>query len=254
VSPRARATDSVEIPDNFLRFPLLPAPKPRLLPDGSVVWSEWRGSRELVARVVDAAEEALHEHGAGALTCSILVSVKDDREVFDSPQSFRARVTPEALRRFESIEINVGDTLVAVEVSLVRRFGAGHVLLGVACQTDDPDDREAVDAVRRRVRGALDRGRPSRYELSVVGSILVLASWAAALSARYLLSLKSSMTFLAALGLGCVAGIFILGLFWVRPNVEVAPLGQTRLARISKFLGTTLAAIIVAGIVKALYS
>jgi hypothetical protein len=219
------------------------------------VWSEWRGSRELVARVADAAEEALHEHGTGALTCSIVVSVKDDREVFDSAQSFRARVTPEALRRFKSIEIKVGDALAEVEVSIVRRFGTGHVLLSVACQTDDPDDREAVDAVRRRVRGALDRGRPGRYQLSIVGSILLLAAWAASLSASYLLSLKNSITFIAlALGLGCVAGSFILALFWVRPEIEVAPLGQTRLWRIMKFLGTTLAAIIVAGIVKAVYS
>lgn len=251
--PQTRRIGPPEKASDFLRFPLRPAPRPRLLADGSIEWVEWRGSPELLARVVDAAEAALREHSRGSPTCSITVAVKDDREVFDGSRAFRTDVTPEALRDFKSIQIKVFDALADVHVSFVRSFGQGRVRLDVSTRGGESEDVEPLDAVRGKVRAAIDRGRPGRYDVPVFTGLFVTAAVAAVESLRFLLSIGSSAYALATLGIDLMAALLILSVFWVRPNVEVASLGRTRLWRIVKFLGTTLAAIIVAGIVKALF-
>jgi hypothetical protein len=249
--PRDRTRKEVEgaSPERF-RFPLRPAPKPRSLADGTIEWAEWRGSPELLAHVVDAADAALLDHGTESARCSIVVAVKDDREIFDSADAFRSRVTHEALHDFSSIEIGVTDELFDVDVSFVRGIGAGQVLLSVSSWADES---ELVDDVRDRIRAAVDRERPRRYDVPVMTGGFIVAAYFAVVSVESLLGTKDSIARELTPGVGVVVALLTLSLFWVRPSVEVAPVGQTRLWRIAKFLGTTLVAIIVAGIVKALF-
>jgi hypothetical protein len=179
-----------------------------------------------------------------------VVTVEDDREVFDSAESFRTRVTQEALRDFSSIEIGVTDELFDIGLSFVRAFGAGQVRLSVSSRTGES---EPLGDVRDRVRAAVDRGCPRRYDVPVMTGAFIVAAYLATVSVEFVLAVRHSIARELSPWIGVLLALLTLSLFWVRPSVEVAPIGKTRLWRIAQFLGTTLAAIIVAGIVKALF-
>jgi hypothetical protein len=73
-----------------------------------VAWAGWSGDLPLVARIARSAQFELERRG-GVQSFEIAVSVGRDVERFASPAAFVSDVTPDARRRFQTLEISVGN-------------------------------------------------------------------------------------------------------------------------------------------------
>src|SRR5262245_43799283 len=80
-------------------------------------WSTWRGSPRLVRHVATTAIRAVGDNAGTSLSASIL----SDVEMFGTPAAFMDAITPEALRRFDRIDISVRSDLLSVDVVFLRR-------------------------------------------------------------------------------------------------------------------------------------
>lgn len=123
-------------------------------------WTRWRGHRQLLVRIIRACLWAAGKNGE--TECLIKVSALGDAERFRLPREFKEDATPEALRRFETILINVSGEHVRVRVRLksgrVRRrspYDAGVVL---RVHGRPGTSREQVLRARDEVASAVQRG------------------------------------------------------------------------------------------------
>jgi hypothetical protein len=132
------------------------------------VGNGWRGSPELLAHVAVAGLQAVQERfPIQRPDCLIDVKVDEDHEFFCSPEEFLERVTPEALQKFQSIEITISNaqslsifTLAWIPSQWWNPKWAfdpsksdGSVILHV----EGPDDL-AVDYILAKMRTAANRG------------------------------------------------------------------------------------------------
>jgi hypothetical protein len=138
----------------------------------------WSGPPELLARIAQAALEAIEELETDAPQCNISVTVPvtydgrtgEDVERFDSPQGFIEKVTADALRKFTSVHMRIVGRNARLDVRVIRERGLRFArilefLLGrrptegifLTVASTDPHARDVKD-VRDRVLGAIGRG------------------------------------------------------------------------------------------------
>jgi hypothetical protein len=229
-------------------------------------WSYWRGSPEHVRQVARVAVEALNRER----NCYVVIASPPYKEVFRSPEEFKTD-----LKRISIVVI--GHELQAqVRFNTQRARKGSSVLLRVRSQTWDVDwTKEApLRKAYRRLEAAIGRGVVSKAKdrtervviFTVSASVYIATLWSVStLSGRLkhaaqdgtvakraavvLDDIAGAGWSLGAAGASLVAGIAAVMTQFLRPRVEVAPLGQTRLFRWAKAVGPWLGGIIAAGII-----
>ena len=229
-----------------------------------VKWTFWRGTPEHVAQIARVAMESLS--GESSATCHIDVEVPPYRQTFPC-SGFADRITPEALRDFRRICIRGRNSSLRIDVLFRRKIGRtrtfpvppftdGEVVLLVRpTKGSTGPDRQ----VMRRMRTAVDRGRVRwggfgdriAVYACLFAPLLVANFTLLWLTASQPVS-KTSRYALLAWGPLYILALFLVTylLLWVRPTVEVAPLGETRLWEVVRRGGPWVAGIIAAGIAK----
>lgn len=214
----------------------------------------WRGSTDLLVQVARTAQRV-----AAADSCEIEVQVDGDREVFPSVADFKDFVTPEALRRFESIEIHA-DGEVSADVSLGRRrprwrpgWGPDAIVIVTTSGADEEQATTALEGLYASVRrGGTETGGRSTGLFAVAAILLAIVGAAGAELILYLFELDwgdwtRSVFFVAALVLTVTTAT------WLYPAVEVTPFGKSNLARTVKWVSATFVTLLLAGLTKYIY-
>lgn len=219
----------------------------------------WRGTPELFAHLARVVRRTVADGQTGSPTLTIDVEVKDDHELFTDANDFLANVTPEGLRHFRSICIrSEGSARVAAITLRWRRpwwrpatSPDGEVLVEVTGELTWRDE------TRKTIETALARGDGrvgSKWATAIGGWGAAAALGVTAVSIGYLLKINEDVTLYAA-GLLSVAGLIGGALWgtWAIPSLEIAPVGQTNIRRILKFVGPIVVAIALAGLTKKLF-
>lgn len=220
-------------------------------------WSSWWGSPELVAQAARAGVRRMREVGRGEAGCRIVMAVDGDSERFATPDEFLLAATPEGFRRFSSLELLVQGDGCAVAVTFTRSA------VRLETQLTDEDRRADAVAVAQKVAVALRRGYPRYWsgcaasaELRehagrplpmqgtlVMAAVVAVGTLLGAGVARALaavpgvhLSPPAFMAVLAAVGLLYPALVARAVL-----DVEIAPVGSTRLLSVARKSGAALA-------------
>lgn len=232
-------------------------------------WQYWRGSPALVAHLARVCVQSVEEQTGERATCLIAVTVGEDSETFATPEAFLATVTPEAINCFSWIAIAARNDALAAQLSFARRMRGTTVLTGkgsalswrisdgvslVVRALRDGNEKQ-VNAVLVAVAAAVRRGsvKTSRLVLLFGGAMVGLA--AALQSTIFLLGPHS---WIAQSWHGGLVGLLIVMfalpfIGWVWPQVEIAEVGRTRLARVTRIVAGLLGSIIVAGLLKWLF-
>jgi hypothetical protein len=217
----------------------------------------------------------------GVETCKIALASPPYKETFASPSEFRQGVTPEALRDCKRISVAAHGCELRVHVRFrLDSIGSGSpplftderagVLLYVRSSKGVDDPRLA--RVTRKVRAAIERGTVSKVRdlvarsLIVASTVVVLVAtvWSLQVLSPYLDDLAQEKLGIRNIshklfqGTEPVVGYVFLVLTayaaqLLRPRVEVAPLGHTRLLRVAKLVGPWFAGIVAAGLVKVVF-
>lgn len=223
-------------------------------------WSNWWGSPQLLGRQVRATIDAVARTARGPATGAITVCAGGHTEDFASPEAFVAGVSPEGLARFTRITATVAGSGLEARLSWERprRQGASTQVVRLRV---DARERSAAERVAREVipvigwayrpywgacgwpdavtgRSSYERhGANLRY-----GLIFTLAVVLGVLLARAVDRLPGAGLPSWATALVVASGAVIpLVLDRAVPDVEVAPLGRTRLRAISIRMATAVA-------------
>jgi hypothetical protein len=224
-------------------------------------WDGWRGSPELLAQVARGSVRATGRDGQETPGL-IDIEVGGDHEIFSSPSDFTKNATREALRAFQSILIEArGETLGVAVVwrwrtswaSRIRSPADAEVLLKVV-----GTDEKAVNTAFASVRASVKRGSVSFWtlvaSLLVIGALLWFAILASIYLGLYLLKVSVDPYDLQWRALDGGAVLVSLGVaFQILPALEVAPAGQSRLWRTTKFVVPIVVTLILSGVAKKLY-
>jgi hypothetical protein len=238
-------------------------------------WGLWRGSMELVLHVLRTAAASISAETGKPVPVRLIVVTKYDQEPFTSIEEFQKYVTPEALRKFDWIDLTAGERSLWVQVRWSRqgpwlpiripgqapRVPAVQLLVhgegaGVSAET--------VERVALPVWGAVNRGF-HRWDVYLRSPWGLFVSWSFLFTALAF-ALGQLYHPVAGQELGGALAwtlfvvffvaplvILILGWKWLLPLVEIAPKGQSRLERLRKGVITIVLGLIGAGIAKRLY-
>ncbi len=236
-----------------------PAPEPPF--ERTQFFDSWRGSPDLLAHVARVALRYAAADGPADCMIDFEVAVAEtipsDHEIFSSPNEFVASVTQEALRRFKVVHISVVGKALAIDVTLRRDprprswSSEDEVILVVRGEEEWSVDDVFVGMNAAMVRASW--GAPSWTQFGIasfggfagaggIASVLII------LNAPYLVTL--AVAFGALILSGFVTG---LSMMWIYPSIEVAPSGQTNLARLAKVIGPLIATLVIGAIAKGLY-
>lgn len=211
----------------------------------------WRGSTDLLAHVARTAQRV-----AAADSCQIEVRVDGDREVFSSVKDFKDFVTPEALRRFESIAIHAHGPEVKAEVCLTRRRPWWDRDAMVVVATSGPDEEQAAtafDGLYASVRrGGTETGGRSQGLFALAVIALAVVGAVGGQIVLYLLEIEwPTWTRSVFFGVALVLGAMIAT--WLYPSLEVTVHGKSNLARAVRWVSATFVTLVLAGLTKYLY-
>jgi hypothetical protein len=122
------------------------------------VWGAWRGSPELLVRVVRVAVECVSDHvGGSAVLMRFSVKVGEDSEEFTSIDAIGKFITPDALRNFDEIDLHVGDGSWPPWIT-VRISRAGRIIrTGSVWLTVDSGNSAITDVVSQKMTAVLNR-------------------------------------------------------------------------------------------------
>lgn len=209
----------------------------------------WRGSPNLAAQIARSAVQAIETPDRSPVV-SVSVWVDGDCELFDDADRFVDRVTREALRGFRSIRIHASDSgATNVDVVIARKAVDEFKIMtmsmanpgkGVFIRYEGDEGKEA--AVLKAVSVAASRGCPRAFDAVRIVVVLALAFIASLATIAVMLS-QPVPRWDWAPALALLAGV--PGGIWLYPSVEVAPYGQSRLARAVKFVGVPLAGLLI---------
>jgi hypothetical protein len=243
-------------------------------------WGLWRGSVDLVLHVVKTAADSVSTvTGNDDVPVWLIVGMEYDQELFRSIDDFRTSVTPEALRKFKWIDVRVGVPSIWVQVlwsrqkpgaALWARFfwflqkpGTYRPAVQLTVAAEDPKvGAESVESIALTVGVALQRGFHSwdvRWRsplgLSLVACVLWVAVLFAALQFSFVREIQSDAAEIAFLTVSLLLPFALLVFVheWVLPVVEVAPKGQTRVARVRTAVITLALGLIGTGISRRLF-
>jgi hypothetical protein len=225
-------------------------------------WLVWRGSPDLLAQIVRVAIRCAESNASVPTSCTIDVAVAKDHEVFSSPSEFIGEVTPDALRRFKRIDVEIASDVLQVHFRMVhlRNWWASGKGPDAEVSLRVVAPEKAATKAFGTILASVERGRTTRSETrqTLIGfSVSYLATTtvlAAVFSAFYLLKLPERAVVPIAIGaplIAVAAGYFATA--WIYPTIEVATPGQTHVARLVRFAGPLLAGFILTGVGKALY-
>jgi len=225
---------------------------------GYRTWKAWRGSPEHVAQIARVSAAAVNAEGSGV---RIAVEVPPYSETFTSVEAFKKNLSPEAVRDAKRIFIRAEGAVLRADIKF--RMGARKQVALLIRSANGPGDPEIAN-VTRKIRPAIERGRVRRGDSTVVGVLVIFIQLAALGFAAWFLVLATKAVdlpdwaFIAVLIVWFIVGIAIIVGYailadWVRPEVEVAELGQTRLWKFAKLAGPWLAGIIAAGVAKLVF-
>lgn len=135
------------------------------------LWSGWTGSPTLLAHVMRVCIRRLNDAVESRPGCKVSVRVGDDTEWFESPSDFRENVTDEALSKFSSLRLQVGDLeegmvaslSIAREADPDRGWLKGAVLAQVTAR---PTFAEAIREVNDGMVAAVKRGTKRASEIA----------------------------------------------------------------------------------------
>jgi hypothetical protein len=234
----------------------------------SHAWHEishaWHGTPELFAHVIRAIQ-AVTSPPSQALTGTVLVDVQvgEDHELFFSAEEFLTRVTPEALRRFNFIEVSSTgpDGSVRLGLAWVGTWWRTSSKPGANVVLELSGAQDWLAEARPTVTAALSRGKPTVLLRSgphkVVGSSIgVVIGLIAAISISLLLgfSLRDLAVYkLFYVLVGVSGSLGASASSWVFPELEIAAAGGRRFWRFLKVVGPVLVALAVAGVSKRLF-
>jgi hypothetical protein len=224
-------------------------------------WEVWHGSKEFLIRVARVAERCVAERCVADRVCNtadsvqLLVKVGSDCEEFTTIDDFERFVTPEALRSFNAIDVDVGDrSKLRINIYFERE---GMVLrTGRAGLIVESGDKQVAKEADARLKAVLDRGytrfdRAARQPESalVFGGVLgiLIASGLKALLSNT--ATPSWVYFLCGVA-GIPAWYALLALV---PVVEIAPLGQTRFERATRVVFSVALGVATAGLANLIY-
>jgi hypothetical protein len=203
--------------------------------------SWWRGSPEHVAQIARVALEAVQtERPNRNAKCWVVLANPPYRERFTSPEDFRKRWTIEALRDCRRISILARGAELDVRIRLRLRSGRARDVTVTARSKGEIREGRRSHALRT-VNAAVNRSRVPWWDWPAVSLFAGAVAIATALSLTYLIPRVPTLklahpTLTSTIGKSTWTTAAILlaasGLVakWLRPNVEVAPLGQTPMA------------------------
>ena len=236
------------------------APAAPAVPGDTVTTTNgWHGSPKLFAHVVRVIAEVT-DAADGDLVVD--VAVGPDRELFHTAEDFLDRLSPEALRRFDSLRVSATGPdggSVRLSMSWVRPW----------YQMGTTPDTEVLLSVtgpqawqphaRAKVESALNRGLPTPFmrkggNVWLSGLLAAIGGIVAALGVSLLFQPDDAWVW--ALFVGSPVVWLFAGLFagtWLFPEVEIAEPGHRRYVRVLKFVVPLLAALMIAGLSKSLF-
>jgi hypothetical protein len=231
------------------------------------VWWAWRGSPELLVRVVRVADECVSDYvGGSAVLMRFSVKVGEDSEEFTSIDAIREFITPDALRNFDEIDLHVGDgswpPWITVRISREGRI----IRSGSVWLTVESGHSAITDAVYQKMTAVLNRG--SKRGNTLINKALFSGAMRFVFPFLLLLIIVSlEFLFFGILALLRVdsswvaipiAIVFLL-LFGVAFNlilldrVEVIPAGETPLQRATRVAVTVIIGLVITGLAKLLF-
>lgn len=232
-------------------------------------WSCWWGSPQLVAQLARKARSAVAAVGPRAEPAfEIALTVGDDVEHFESADAFLVGASPEALARFELLELRVRGNGVDLRVGFERpkrsRLGGGRgQLVRLDVSTSRPSlhvhacevGRAVAISIRRgyarywagsasalELREQVGRSLPAHDLITMVVTLAVGALLGAGLARLLAILPGVTLSSQVAIGILAVAGMgYPLLVTQVVPNVEVAPAGRTRVIYVARRTAVALA-------------
>ena len=233
-------------------------------------WRFWRGTPEHIAQIARVASESVGKPAR----CDISIEVPPYQQTFEWTDFARA-VTGEALRDFRCIWIRALGPDLRITVAFRRkspfmrtgkntaeiRWRSLVILRVRPVGSSDPDPR-----VMRRMEVAIDRGRvrlggwgdlavvifrflgPLYVALGVLYWFLIAPpDWP---RTKWAVERPDLVPLALVVLVGLIIPLMVAFVIWVRPFVEVAPHGGSRLWLVIRRAGPWVAGIIAAGIVK----
>jgi hypothetical protein len=215
--------------------------------------------------------------GSPSVRSRLTVFVRHDVETVDDPDELLRTLTPEALDRFDRIEIRVSSERLAARVEFVRR-PSGDAGVELAVWSAEPESRDDVILAARTIAMSLERGF-RRYLGTTTGSENLgeafrgtgaRGSGRIASVAPYVLGALMGLIVVGSIRLlfpgehvpqGVYAGLMAaVGLsypvawaYWI-PEVEIAPAGRTRLRLTVTRSAQAVVALVLTAVLKALIS
>jgi hypothetical protein len=190
------------------------------------------------------------------------IEVGGDHEVFSSPSDFTKNATREALRAFQSILIEARGEALAVSVvwrwrrswmSRIRAPADADVVLEIV-GTDEKAVNSAFASVCASVnRGSVNFGTLVSAQVAI-GALLWFTILVSIYFGLYLLKVSVDLYDPPWRLVDGGSALVSFGVaFQILPALEVAPAGQSRLWRTTKFVVPIVVTLILSGVAKKLY-